>query len=96
MSADKRYDSLRWLIERTFPKIYWEVWGTDNKHPPMILQGGLDGWQYPGFGRDLLFQSPEGSHAQVIQHLRNTILRWWARRHPVDAARLWFASRPKP
>jgi hypothetical protein len=80
--SDRRYDKLKSLIALTFPDIHWEVWGVDNKHPPLIVGGGVDGWKY---GKGML-NATEGSHEAVIAQLFDQVLDWYAEDHPIEAA----------
>lgn len=82
--GDRRYDKLKSLIAVTFPDIHWEVWGVDNKHPPLIVGGMVDGWKYKKGG----FNATEGSHEDVIGQLFDKILAMYAEDHPIRAAKM--------
>jgi hypothetical protein len=80
---------LKRLIAATFPDIHWEVWGVDNKSPPLVFGGGVDGWKY----RKGMLNAEEGSREFVVGQLSAQIVEWYAEDHPIKAALLSFTFR---
>lgn len=71
------------------PDIHWEVWGVDNKSPPLVFGGGVDGWKY----RKGMLNADEGSREFVVGQLSVQIVEWYAEDHPIRAALLSFTFR---